>query len=727
MKKGKVCLFFVVIIFLLSVFSTASIKSRAAVEKTVYDEVEEKMIYRNITNNSVTIDWSESAKVWEQYIRVRPSSPIKGFTFTKMKVGCLDYDKSIPGKYEDRYTAVVEKSKSTQYTFNNLQAGRDYRICIRIIGDYAGGGETFTTYDEWNFIYQVPASFNKDYKISGVTATTAHLDLRAYVNQKEEEVKKQYSAGRVDNFGFGIAEVKNNNVESARAIARGIALSPSGRNDYKQIYNITFTKLKPGTSYIASVRFKYYVGSKRYIVDQIDTPVFKTATAKSVDDEANQKEASYVVKKDTSAISSAVDVGWRDNIIKAEAVGDEAKIKVKFLGYHGAVKAAKDNNKISIGYAKCVDYDSQTIQNYNEAAAAKMADACSITVTEAQAAAGNEFTFNVPGPGTYAVVMRCWFDSGRPVDKDKKYFYVCTKIVEVQRREYKKSTYYGYYGGEKLTEARDFDIVKIYRDNDTSAFLDWTDARNEFLKQNALKNNYGRYYHTDYVEICMHELPANASRDGTRKAYSNLSDRNQPFGRPVKVNIKRSKVRIYGLDKNKKYVFSIRQPFNYQTFGVEHTGWSYFYADETGPNYYNPKWKPVSGYRKTASDSSENSGSGSNGKSDTGSKKKVDSKKKVTNKIDAKFTQSKKTVKYKDLKKKKQKVYVKVTNSKGKVTVKNKTSKKLKKNIKLTVKGNKVTATLKKKAKKGTYKFTVTVAANGNAKKTTRTFKIVVK
>ena len=47
--------------------------------------------------------------------------------------------------------------------------------------------------------------------------------------------------------------------------------------------------------------------------------------------------------------------------------------------------------------------------------------------------------------------------------------------------------------------------------------------------------------------------------------------------------------------------------------------------------------------------------------------------------------------------------------------MKNKSSKKLKKYLKL--KGTKVT--LRKKAPKGTYKFTITVAANGNWKKTT--------
>lgn len=54
-------------------------------------------------------------------------------------------------------------------------------------------------------------------------------------------------------------------------------------------------------------------------------------------------------------------------------------------------------------------------------------------------------------------------------------------------------------------------------------------------------------------------------------------------------------------------------------------------------------------------------------------------------------------------------------NGKGKISMKNKSSKKLKKYLKL--KGTKVT--LRKKAPKGTYKFTITVAANGNWKKTT--------
>lgn len=72
------------------------------------------------------------------------------------------------------------------------------------------------------------------------------------------------------------------------------------------------------------------------------------------------------------------------------------------------------------------------------------------------------------------------------------------------------------------------------------------------------------------------------------------------------------------------------------------------------------------------------------------------------------------TVKKKSINKK-ARTYTVKRNGKGKISMKNKSSKKLKKYLKL--KGTKVI--LRKKAPKGTYKFTITVAANGNWKKTT--------
>ncbi len=93
----------------------------------------------------------------------------------------------------------------------------------------------------------------------------------------------------------------------------------------------------------------------------------------------------------------------------------------------------------------------------------------------------------------------------------------------------------------------------------------------------------------------------------------------------------------------------------------------------------------------------------------------------------AKLIQDKNSVKLSKLKKKSQKVTVKVERSKGKITVKNTTSKKLKKYLTVKVNGRKVICTVKKGAKKGTYKVKVTVAKKGKYKKTVETIKIVVK
>ena len=85
-----------------------------------------------------------------------------------------------------------------------------------------------------------------------------------------------------------------------------------------------------------------------------------------------------------------------------------------------------------------------------------------------------------------------------------------------------------------------------------------------------------------------------------------------------------------------------------------------------------------------------------------------------------------KTVKAKKLKKKSFKIKLKAkTDGKGKLTYKvTKYPKGMKKYIKVSKKG---VVTLKKKAKKGSYKITITAAAKGNYKKATKTITIKVK
>ncbi|WP_026497315.1 hypothetical protein [Butyrivibrio sp. WCD3002] len=91
------------------------------------------------------------------------------------------------------------------------------------------------------------------------------------------------------------------------------------------------------------------------------------------------------------------------------------------------------------------------------------------------------------------------------------------------------------------------------------------------------------------------------------------------------------------------------------------------------------------------------------------------------------FKQSKSELSATKLKKKSQKITIKVGNSKGKITFRNKTSKNLRKYVTAKVKGRKVVITLKKGAKKGTYKIKINVAKKGKYKKATKTITIKVK
>ena len=114
---------------------------------------------------------------------------------------------------------------------------------------------------------------------------------------------------------------------------------------------------------------------------------------------------------------------------------------------------------------------------------------------------------------------------------------------------------------------------------------------------------------------------------------------------------------------------------------------------------------------------------------ETNTSKEQDKKAKTDSKKDDSKTASSATIKASKTKVKfKKKTTIKITSNSGaKLTVKGKNSKaKNKKYVKITS-GKNAKIVFYKKAAKGTYKFTVTSAAKGNYKKTTKTIRIVVK
>ncbi|WP_029321716.1 hypothetical protein [Butyrivibrio sp. AE3004] len=124
---------------------------------------------------------------------------------------------------------------------------------------------------------------------------------------------------------------------------------------------------------------------------------------------------------------------------------------------------------------------------------------------------------------------------------------------------------------------------------------------------------------------------------------------------------------------------------------------------------------------------SANSGNGKSEGSISGQVSASDKKYVSMKENHAYITIDRDSVKASKVKKKAQKFVIGIENSKGKIKVKNLSPKKLRKYIDFKVKKGKVTVTLKKGAKKGTYKLKVTVGANGNVNKTTETVRIKVK
>lgn len=705
MKKEKVILYLVAFAAYFCVFTHFSIKTDAYNSPKNLSPVQV-----GCTDASITLDFSDAIKSNEQEIfRSGNKDIVTSIT------GCTY---GIDGKEKTKISGL--KLTNYRYTFTGLESGKKYIFDFSYTIDYknkntSAGSSSNRRFNAVGYTYK---DISNTVNIKGVTATTITVDvldaIRKYSNR--------YSYIR----GMGIAEV-NNNSESAIAQARSMASQCNPRLSSDQ-YIYTFTKLKPNTQYYVSIGVITSEASK-YKLELMEATLVTTASAdKASIDDKEENQADYETNDSAYPVANcSYESRQARDYFDFKVTGNSLTITVKDSDKY-LIQPSSKTNKISVGYAEETIYNASEKYYPDDKKALEMAD----TGKYAFKTGEKKYTINGITTGkTYTVIIKANIKPKTSAKGSDIYFvsrYVNTGYdAEAEKNKIEAFTKKGY----------EFDIVKIHRGNHSdTAYLDWTEAKNKFIKQKALAPYLAEYGYDDcHATISYYPLPDD-TQDKNKVSSSYLSAKRQNWkngGNEIPVDTSKSRLRVYGLDRNKKYVFVIG--FNYRYF-VDHTTIKrsdYFYCDESGMNLYNPNRKFT---EKIVDDKKEDenkpSGGDNSGYSNTTEKKAENSYQKSENKdfVDsqyATFTQSSEKVSLRKLKKKAQKISITVGNSDGKITVKNKSSKKLKDYLKITVKNRKITAKLKKGAKKGTYKFQVKVAADGSTKETVKTIKIVVK
>ncbi|WP_026529013.1 fibronectin type III domain-containing protein [Butyrivibrio sp. VCD2006] len=747
-------------------------------------EYNNRMHVIDATDTTLTIDWSMAA---EDLIAHKKAEGYKNCKFTKFvlkyaKVPC-DINKVRNG------AGTSIKTSARQYTIKKLKPGTDYFISISYEMTSTKGGETATTYHNFQLDDAMTTkSRTKTAELLGTTGSTATLDLKPAFDKLIEEYKADEHSYTVGHLYIGYADEQDGTEEALKKAkemsGKKFYYVPQGQTKYM------LRGLTPGHSYtfVAGVplfgyndeikrsdyRFEYVVLSGIKPTGEDDSNVYNyVAPGTSYDTREDQAAGNRYLddiegfnpslKFETVSGKNSITIDWSKQEIKSmkiNPVGKEKKI------YLSCVEEAHydryEDNKIN---------GPQYNYGPNVREAAVRADAKQYEVDPKS----KSFTFTNLKPATsYVVMMRCSYKSTNTT---------CSKI-------YPFKTHVLTEGGKtadeveselktKITKASMYDGA--VRREGAKAHVDWTSAISGYYGQSELSKHFARLMDKRCTWVGYAKLPKNYSQNDVRNSYraaERMASYHRSEGFPISYPY--TNTIVYGLDPAEKYVFAVSFNTTWFNYGTEKYLEDTIYIDETGTNFIKAEatnslydghaidWRPGDGGGSGNGGEGESGGSGSGNGSDGGSGgsgsgnssedgsggsdqgsgngPRVDSdtpagsaagfentangqwKSAGTKKNDqAWILYNTGKVSYKMLKKKAQTVSIKVENSEGKITVKDVTSRKNRNVAKVKIKGRKISVKFNKGTPKGTYKFKVTVASKGKIKKTTETVVIKVK
>ncbi|WP_022762884.1 fibronectin type III domain-containing protein [Butyrivibrio sp. AD3002] len=733
MKRVKVSTCIVMLCVFFCAFCMASFNVRAQGE----------FCFTEVTQNSISFDWTEAAESFlESYKKSGKSGSYDSFQIQVFEVAedgrsmSLIKPYSVPGT---TYNSTVEE----------LKPATTYRVDIKFqIEGYSSSPSI------WNVV-STRSDNSYTMKMIGHSDTTLYVDFSDAVKQMEEKVKKA-GGSNLSVLSVTGSIVEQSGSESDALSAARNNTTKIGRNFTEKYTSKKYTGLRPDTAYAVSVMLTYDYkkadGNKSSYVDEfIEAGSLRTAPEGGYSDDVGDNTPGYSEnnREDSSHTGKLVytsGAGSSRKNAECSATSDENSITLDWTKNN--VIPSADRHLIEIGCVEESNYDAQEDwakfgSDHNEGPYMRQAlqKAYQGDIKVDKGAKSYKITGLKPGT-QYNIVMRCgWQTQGGRCDTCYVTYKIKTKgdsgkVAAVKDISANKQPGYMYDCYAK-------------RENGTIV-LDWTEGSKAFISQSVFEKYFGKMQRSGIITVKYTEVPQSDNSKDIEHAYSKLENSNSGVY-SESADLPCTKMRVFGIDNSKKYVFAIGYRYQYFEDGKLQSGIEYFYADETGTNYL----------KKKATDqidgNQENSEAGAGGKvtengmnnentaaettdkkqptvdtTDSGKTTDVETEKSTDTKADeepeSKIKASKDTFKVSALKKKNQKVTLKVAPElKGKITVKNVSAKKLKKYADFKVKGRKVTVTMKKGAPKGVYKFKVTVAAYGKTKKTTETIKITVK
>ncbi|SDB69182.1 fibronectin type III domain-containing protein [Butyrivibrio sp. INlla16] len=720
--------------------------------------------FTEVTQDSISFDWSEKAESFLAWCDKNGGTS----TYEPFQIKVFEVNADGSGmKQIKSYTVPGTTYKST---VTGLKKATTYRVDIDLHTKHSSGGGGSSSI--WHVV-STRSDNSYTMKMAGRSDTTIYVDFSGAVKQLEEAIKE------IGGSNLHVQGVTCSIAEQTGSESAAIAAARNSSTKIGRTYNVSYTTkryigLKPDTAYAVSVLLTYSYKkadgkSSPYIDEYIEAGSLRTAPAGSYSDDVGDNKLGYSnnSREDSSHNGRIVITegsGSSRLYAKCDVTSDENSITLDWTNHN--VVAANDTGRIYIGYAEESNYDAhadweQFGSRYNEGPymrkALQNSDQGQIKVDKGAK------SYKITGlkPGTqYSIVMRCgWKTTGAHCDR-------CYVTYKLKTK--------GDSG--KIAASKDISTNKqpgymydcsVKRENGT-VLLDWTEASNAFISQSVFEKYFGKMQRTGIISVKYTEVPQSGNAKDIEKAYSALMYSSKSVTvYSENADLPCTKMRIFGIDNSKKYIFAVVYRYQYFEDGKVNNGTEYFYADETGTNYLKKKATGQTGgsgkeeaggkttetgmtTENTNNNTNENSQNSENAATENTSAESSDKKQPAVNTTDSektadvaaekaddtkadekpesKITASKDTFKVSALKKKNQKVTLKVAPElKGKITVKNASAKKLKKFADFKVKGRKVTVTMKKGAPKGVYKFKVTVAAYGKTKKTTETIKITVK
>ncbi|WP_029321715.1 hypothetical protein [Butyrivibrio sp. AE3004] len=563
-------------------------KMTAKADTDYYKKLRSDYILSDVTEKSFTVDVT---KYYNRDVKALEHDRQGKCTLLSVSYACTNKAE----RYDyDNLDYKNVSGNARKFTINGLKADTDYLIFVKINVRLSSDNKEYKLgyFKRTSTLSAKLKEVNlKGDIVEGVTDTTASLNFSKAIDTiMEKHPNMRYSS---DDYSIGFCKYTGDDTTAAYKKAKTMAFESRVIASSKLGGRYTLTGLEPNTKYVVCVLIKMDIYSDEYKDNTYTYGIYyaKGTFKTKKDDDLEELEGPCVVRDPDWEYKSYYediheDINGNNYYCDFEITRNTNSITIDWSKDTTISKA--NDNTISIGYVEETVFnvrgDKEKYGYYNNFGK-NVRDAYNMARTKQHIVHGNDNSYtikNLNPDKTYAIVIRHGLKSQK-YSKDVTY----TVMSGINPQPKVNSTAETEWNSINFQPPYMFDLKVKKVDDGTAAVIDWSDASKSYATQKELGKYIGEMDTSEVNYIYYREMDPNMTRSQKNEIYMAFNRSNMYGTGAKKIPVEQSRMKklIYGLDKDKQYLFAIKLTFHvYLTGGSSYTFNSLFFYDETGEN-----------------------------------------------------------------------------------------------------------------------------------------------